>query len=344
MPPGVLLLHPFVHLPAALVRKHKRMNTEGLFDPNMEETARASHVRDRPENVAFVTRANPAEGHRDKNVTYGYCKKLGHDKDNCFQLHGYLEGWGSRTRGGGGRGRSRGRGFSSGRGAGPAMAHAATVTPVHGGGQEPAVTTVPTLTAEQWDTFQSLLASVKDGSTEKLSGSAPAALEFRYIDDDDHARSNNIFCAGPDPVRENPADSTASSGTENSRAADNSMADPPQLLSIPPTFETSGTMASFAAPRADSELGRGHRSRTPNVRLQDYVTYIVTTDNHSCQYPLTKFVDYARFSDYHRSYLAKIDCDTKPKSYREELMQAFDECQRDLFRTISKKKELKVAP
>ncbi|VFQ69939.1 unnamed protein product [Cuscuta campestris] len=50
-----------------------------------------------------------------------------HDKDSCFQLHGYLEGWGTRGRGGGGRGRGRGRASNSGRGpvASPRAAHAA---------------------------------------------------------------------------------------------------------------------------------------------------------------------------------------------------------------------------
>ncbi|XP_062092281.1 uncharacterized protein LOC133798102 [Humulus lupulus] len=57
----------------------------------------------------------------DKFCTH--CNREGHDDNSCFQLHGFLEWWGDRPRGGCGPGRGgatagRGAGCSGGRGRG----------------------------------------------------------------------------------------------------------------------------------------------------------------------------------------------------------------------------------
>lgn len=74
----------------------------------------------------------------------------------------------ARGRGGGGHGRRHGRGSNTGRGAVvQPMAYATATSVASVSGQEP-VTTVPSVTADQWKTFRALLASVKNGSTKKL--------------------------------------------------------------------------------------------------------------------------------------------------------------------------------
>ncbi|VFQ80142.1 unnamed protein product [Cuscuta campestris] len=141
-----------------------------------EETARAAQTRERLENTAFVARHTTVDKPRDKAVTCSHCRKPGHEKDTCYQLHGYPEGWGRHSIGGRGRGRGRGISVSTGRGAGGQQPHTAHVAAVgsagSSGGSDPSSSgaVVPSLTAEQWDTFKALLASVKDAPTEKLSG------------------------------------------------------------------------------------------------------------------------------------------------------------------------------
>ncbi|VFQ59187.1 unnamed protein product [Cuscuta campestris] len=161
-----------------------------------EETARAraAHARERPENAAFASRIVASEKPRDKNnVSCSYCKRLGHDKDTCYQLHGYPEGWGRYS---GGRGRGRGRGGTAGRGSGgqqlqqPHAAHAresAHVAAVNRGANsgESSTGAIPSLTAEQWDTFRALLASVKDVPSEKLNETSFNDNSLPYLDDEE---------------------------------------------------------------------------------------------------------------------------------------------------------------
>jgi hypothetical protein len=103
-----------------------------------EETAKASatHI---PETGAFSVHTLSEKG-RDNTVTCGHCKKPGHDRNSCFQLIGYPEGWGGGPRGGyggGGRGgrsvRGRGRGGPAGRGGQQYAVHTAAAAGPAGG-------------------------------------------------------------------------------------------------------------------------------------------------------------------------------------------------------------------
>ncbi|VFQ89964.1 unnamed protein product [Cuscuta campestris] len=100
--------------------------------------------------------------------------------DETFQLHGYPEGCGGCARDEGSCGWSRGHWLNIGRSP-TVSAHTAHVAAVTANsGQKPTLSNlVPSLTADQWDTFRALLASVKDGTAEKLS-----AQDFSFDDNE----------------------------------------------------------------------------------------------------------------------------------------------------------------
>lgn len=105
---------------------------------------------------------------RDRNVLCSHCGKSGHEKNFCWQLHGYPEWWTECSSQNGGRGATRGgRGsqhMSSGRGRG--SAHVAHATSSNG-------SAFPDFTAEEWKAL-SMMAKEKTngggGSSSKISG------------------------------------------------------------------------------------------------------------------------------------------------------------------------------
>ncbi|VFR01096.1 unnamed protein product [Cuscuta campestris] len=313
--PGLIITQVVLKEPFPTTSRVYRVLTQ-------EETARATQARTRPENTAFVARSAHFDVPRDKTMTCGYCKKIGHHKDSCFQLHGYPEGWGGRVRGGGGRGRGRGRGPNTGRGtaAPPHTAHVAAVT--GGNGQEPAMTdTIPSLTTDQWETFRALLASVKDKvfPFKDLAQDSTVAQEFSYIDDEDIIRPESLPKGGSVPP---PLVTTASNSAEQREITSSSSAEPSngQTVSQPESPTITEPILQQPVIQPENELmGRGHRQKTSSVRLQDYYTYTVAKENVSCKYPLTDVIGYSRFSDQHRSYLAAIDVVSEPQSYQAAL-------------------------
>ncbi|CAL9238783.1 unnamed protein product, partial [Arabidopsis halleri] len=96
--------------------------------PSHQTTARrdggdSTGLVSRPD-ASFLTGANR---NRDRNSLCAHCGKLGHEKNFCWQIHGYPEWWTERSLRNGGRGSNRGRGSqSAGRGRGPVTAAHAT--------------------------------------------------------------------------------------------------------------------------------------------------------------------------------------------------------------------------
>ena len=66
------------------------------------------------------------------------------------------------------------------------------------------------------------------------------------------------------------------------------------------------------------EQGRGRRTRTPSVRLADYVTYtVVGAPETTCKYPIATYVGYEKFSPAHKCYLTSLDTDVEPRNFRQ---------------------------
>ncbi|VFQ77989.1 unnamed protein product [Cuscuta campestris] len=231
-----------------------------------EETARAAQTRERPENTAFVARHTTMDKPRDKAVTCSHCRKPGHEKDTCYQLHGYPEGWGRHSIGERGRGRGRGISVSAGRGAGGQQQHNAHVAAVGSAGSsvgsDPSSSgsVVPSLTAEQWDTFKALLASVKDAPTEKLS------------DDEDDVPAA-VLSSPSTQISASPHTDESQSTGQSTGPASAHTDDPQTTADVQPVLPDALPVPSSV--ESVPVLGRGQRQCTPNVRLADYQTYAV---------------------------------------------------------------------
>ncbi|KAJ1410810.1 Gag-polypeptide of LTR copia-type [Sesbania bispinosa] len=90
---------------------------------------------------------------KDKNVVCGHCNCTGHESDSCFQLIGYPDWWGDRTRG-------------SGRGSGRGKAGQQGMTFVGRGHRSE----TNGLNDEQWQALLNILNNAKIGATKRLTG------------------------------------------------------------------------------------------------------------------------------------------------------------------------------
>ncbi|KAJ1377104.1 Zinc finger, CCHC-type, partial [Sesbania bispinosa] len=109
---------------------------------------------------------------KDKSVVCSHCGKTGHDAKGCFQIIGYPEWWGDRSRTDGGTSEPR-QGSSGGRGRGSA-AHA-NVAHVFGGSCSAPGTTennheIARLSNEQWKTLMTMIKSHNTSNIETMTG------------------------------------------------------------------------------------------------------------------------------------------------------------------------------
>ena len=127
------------------------------------------------EVMSFVAQINPGRGRemvKDPTRFCTHCKRTGHEADNCFQLIGYPDWWGDRTRGvgrGTGRGKGTGRGHGGGRGG---QAHAAMASgsstngALEGGLNQNGLTGI---TEDQWQMLRTFL-NAQTKPTLKMTG------------------------------------------------------------------------------------------------------------------------------------------------------------------------------
>lgn len=79
----------------------------------------------------------------------------------------------------------------------------------------------------------------------------------------------------------------------------------------------------------EEELGRGKRVKFPSTKLRDCVTHTIrknkvssssaTSSFSGTPYPITYFVNYDRFSERHRNYIAAVTEARIPRSYKEAM-------------------------
>ncbi|VFQ83557.1 unnamed protein product [Cuscuta campestris] len=189
-------------------------------------------------------------------------------------------------------GRGHGRGISTGRGTGGQQLHAAHAAAVGPSGSSSAGESstggvvIPSLSAEQWETFRALLASVKDAPSEKLSGNKRGWIRLVVgqgcADLVGNIRGDNGSQGGLAPTAQRTPilQSSSSLPTVSAHPADSSStADAQPMLSaaqpeLPST--TAEIQQAVSSTESAPVLGRGQRQRTPNVRLSDCQTYAIT--------------------------------------------------------------------
>lgn len=80
-------------------------------------------------------------------------------------------------------------------------------------------------------------------------------------------------------------------------------------------------------------MGRGFREKVPSIRLRDYVTNTVVTQSPSIlsprspapsassgtPFPITHYINCAKFSVSHRQFLAAVTAGCEPKSFKEAM-------------------------
>ncbi|RVW78618.1 Retrovirus-related Pol polyprotein from transposon RE1 [Vitis vinifera] len=130
---------------------------------------------DRAEITVFAAKTEKPGGQTNKSGSCTHCGKTGHDVADCFQLKGYPDWWPTRQMGRG-RGRGRGRNSYAGRGATSGRVHYANAvaeadTQEQGQcvGHDVERSIIPGLND---DNFQKLMALLRNGSSnaEKLTG------------------------------------------------------------------------------------------------------------------------------------------------------------------------------
>ncbi|KAF7821761.1 retroelement pol polyprotein-like [Senna tora] len=130
---------------------------------------------DRGLPMSFAIQAGIRKSGRDKDrtATCSNCKREGHEAENCFQLIGYPEWWGNRSRTSGGRGGHK-QGTSGGRDK-TATPRANATQAVSGDTERSTVNDtdrrgISGLNDEQWATLLGMLSSHKNGTSERLMG------------------------------------------------------------------------------------------------------------------------------------------------------------------------------
>ncbi|KAF7839183.1 retrovirus-related Pol polyprotein from transposon TNT 1-94 [Senna tora] len=191
--------------------------------------------------MSFVIQAGVRN--KGKTMTCSNCKRERHDAKNCFQLIGYPEWWGNRSRTGNGRGGGRKQGDNGGR---EKMGNPrANAMQALGGDNNQGVVNesdrkgLSGLNDEQWSTLLGMLNSHKSGSGERLM--------------DLNAMGENL---GIYPLLEQPHDIEE---LDDSDGHEENLND-----------EVVGGNIVSEAP-----LGRGQRTKYPSTRLQDYVTHTI---------------------------------------------------------------------
>lgn len=79
-------------------------------------------------------------------------------------------------------------------------------------------------------------------------------------------------------------------------------------------------------------MGRGHRTKYPSVRLQGYTAHTVSTTSPPCSsplsrssgtpYPIAHFVNCTQFSVRHRNFIAAITAGLEPRTFKEAMKDA----------------------
>ncbi|KAH9764453.1 hypothetical protein KPL70_001531 [Citrus sinensis] len=139
-----------------------------IQEEQVQSMTRAKEEQSEP--VAFaVQAAHGSHDNRDKSsILCTQCNKTGHEASSCFQLMGYPEWWGERSKAtrnaGRGRDNSQQNGGNNGGGrGGPARANAAQVATgsnnPSGELLESAASGLSSLSSEQWNTLLNLLSS-----------------------------------------------------------------------------------------------------------------------------------------------------------------------------------------
>ncbi|KAF7806657.1 retrovirus-related Pol polyprotein from transposon TNT 1-94 [Senna tora] len=202
---------------------------------------RTKEERGNPMSFVMQAGARNSGKNKDKTWTCSNCKREGHDAENCFQLIGYPEWWGNRSRTGGGHDGGRKQGSSGGRGIVRANA-----TQVGGGETDHGVINnndrkgLSGLNDEQWTTLLGMLNSHKSNTGES---DASPHTDLSAMNESSH----------DDPLDDNEDENT----------------DVGVSASCEEVQQVEGNVVS------DVPLGRGQRVRYPSTRLQDYVTHTI---------------------------------------------------------------------
>ncbi|KAJ4790588.1 Retroelement pol polyprotein-like [Rhynchospora pubera] len=155
-------------------------NLNRVYSMVIQEERHKTVIRGRAEStdaVGFAVHVAKAEAFSNKTgdkPTCSHCGKLGHEMSQCFEIIGYLDGWGRGRRGGRG-----GRGPGRGRGRGRAQAHAVQGgnNAVQDAGMSSSQHVIPGLSDAQVQQIKAILAGSSStnasASSEKLHGEFP---------------------------------------------------------------------------------------------------------------------------------------------------------------------------
>ncbi|KAJ1400195.1 Zinc finger, CCHC-type [Sesbania bispinosa] len=249
---------------------------------------------------------------KDKSVVCSHCGKTGHDAKGCFQIIGYPEWWGDRSRTDGGTSEPR-QGSSGGRGRGSAAR--ANVAHVFGGscsapGTKENNHEIAGLSNEQWQTLMTMIKSHNTSNTETMTGKK--ACDWWIIDSgasnhmtgrlqnlcDKRVIQNCPSNSAPialvveeEPLRD--IDLPGGIDTEHDAPP------PSEQVVDPPTPASDAEPTSSPTSLIEAPLGRGHRLKKPPIKLQEYVTHAtiqlspsdrspLSSDNSGVLYPLEK--------------------------------------------------------
>ncbi|KAJ0021654.1 hypothetical protein Pint_30938 [Pistacia integerrima] len=162
------------------------LDEDGFGTERVRTMTRTREERSSPMSFAVRIGARNSRGDKDKYVICSNCNREGHDADNCFQLIGYPEWWGNRTRtsvtrrGGGQK-----HGTSSSRNKpGISQANATQASGVYGGRGARSNSDrkgLSGLNDEQWAALLGLLSSHKNRGNERLTVRLPNGEETKAL-------------------------------------------------------------------------------------------------------------------------------------------------------------------
>ncbi|RVW76793.1 Retrovirus-related Pol polyprotein from transposon RE1 [Vitis vinifera] len=299
---------------------------------------------DRAEITVFAAKTEKPGGQTNKSGSCTHCGKTGHDVADCFQLKGYPDWWPTRQMGRG-RGRGRGRNSYVGRGATSGRVHYANAvaeadTQEQGQcvGHDVERSIIPGLND---DNFQNswLYSEMEADRTSRnpigvgklrngvyyykpLQGEKVNAVKVeekyelwhRSKGDKEQKFQNNgnieSYIEDDDVIVKKTCERESEKNIEREKGEENMKTGEDQ---------SQGEM-----------LGRGHRQHKEPRHLQDYICYSARSLSTLCSkassiqkvpsgkpYPIANYVTYTKFSVGHRAFLAAINIEKEPRTYKE---------------------------
>ncbi|KAA8522564.1 hypothetical protein F0562_013075 [Nyssa sinensis] len=245
----------------------------------VQTMTRTRQERGSPMSFAVQAGGRNSGGDKDKTVVCCNCDREGHDADSCFQLIGYPEWWGNRSRATTtGRDSGRKRGTGGGRNkVGIAQANATQASGTDGG--RSVVTDsdrkgLSGLNDEQWATLLGMLSSHKNGANERLT-------EFPYANENVTGAvlienrgvnwSNDVENLEND-IDEQHAQSTKREGEVNR--------DVEEIIATDANAGVGNEVEENVI--QEEPLGRGQRVKQSSVRLKEYVTNSIKVYPPAC--------------------------------------------------------------